>query len=336
MDRCSRRRFLQGSLALAGLGLFAGCRLVPPQAQESVRPRRIGLLSPGPREAVTPIFIEPVLEALRELGYVEGQNIAIEYRWADQDDQFADLTAELMGLKVEVLLTRGTPAAVGAKRATSTIPIVAAAVADPVGTGLVASLAHPGGNVTGLSTLGSGTDSKRLELLKGVVPTATRVGILANPRNQAIGPRVKQLEVAAQALGIQLQLLWVGNPDEFTGAFEAATGGHAGALLVPSDAFTINHRTQVVDLAARARLPGFYEHREFTDVGGLVSYGPNFVALFRRSATYVDKILKGASPAELPVEQPTEFDFVINLKTAQALGLTIPQSVLLQATEIIQ
>jgi putative ABC transport system substrate-binding protein len=227
-------------------------------------------------------------------------------------------------------------AGVAAKQATSTIPIVAISIVDPVGSGLVASLARPGGNVTGLSTLGNDTDMKRMERLKEVVPTASRVAILTNPDSLATGPRLKSFEAAAQILGQQVWLLPARTVDDFDGVFTAAADWGADALLVPSDTLTISYRTRVVQLAAQHRLPAFYEHREFTDVGGLVTYGPDFAEMTRRAATYVDRILKGAKPADLPVEQPTTFDFVINLKAAQGLGLTIPQSVLAQATEVIQ
>ena len=297
---------------------------------------RIGILSPGPREAVTPIYVEPFLDGLRELGYGDGRDVAIEQRWSDRDDQLPELAAELVSLGVDVILTRGIFAAVAAKQATGTIPIVIAAVGDPVGAGLVDSLAEPGGNVTGLSTLGTGTDMKRLELLKAIVPAASRVGVLVNPDKPTFQARFDQFEAAARVLAMQLQLLPVRTPDDFTGLFEAAVGGRVDALLVPSDVLTINHRGRVVDLAAKSRLPALYEHREFADIGGLVNYGPNFSAQFRRAAAYVDKILRGAKPADLPVEQPTTFDFIVNLKTARALGLSIPPSVLQQATEVIQ
>jgi putative tryptophan/tyrosine transport system substrate-binding protein len=329
MDPWSRRDFLRASLGLTGLSLLAGCGVVSAPGQGTTRTPRIGFLAPGTRE--------DFLRGLREHGYEPGQNIHIEYRFSEgQNERLPGLAAELVDLRPDVLVTVGPPAGLAAKQATSTIPIVAAAVPDPVGSGLVASLARPGGNVTGVSTLGNDTDMKRMERLKEVVPTASRVAILTNPSNVSTGPRLTNFEAAAQTLGQQVRMLPARTADDLAGAFTAAVDGGADALLVPSDGLTLSYPTRVVELAAQHRLPTFYEHREFSDLGGLATYGPNYAEIYRRAATYVDKILKGAKPADLPVEQPATFDFVINLKTAQGLGLTIPQSVLAQATEIIE
>jgi putative tryptophan/tyrosine transport system substrate-binding protein len=281
--------------------------------------------------------VEDFLLGLRDHGYEPGQNIHIEYRFSEADpNRWSELATELVDLRLEVILTLGPATSLAAKQATSTIPIVAVGVSDPVGSGLVASLARPGGNVTGLSTLGDGMDMKRMERLKEVVPAASRVAMLANPDGLTTGPRLANFEAAAQVLGQQVRLMPARTADEFAGAFAAAVEWGANALLVPSGTPAISYPTRMVELAAQHRLPTFYEHREFTDVGGLASFGPNFPEIYRRAAAYVDRILKGAKPADLPVEEPTTFDFVINLKAAQGLGLVIPQSVLAQATEIIQ
>jgi len=237
---------------------------------------------------------------------------------------------------VDVLVAGSTPAAVAARDATKTIPIVLAGVGDPVGTGLVASLASPGGNLTGFSLLSRELDGKRLELLKETVAKASRVAFLGNPANPTLPIHRRELQAAGQALGVQLQLLEVRGPDEFEGAFGAAAKGRAGGLLVLPDAVADAYRTRIVALAAKSKLPAIYPFREFPEAGGLMSYGPNISETYRRAATYVDKILRGAKPADLPVEQPTKFELVINLKTAKALGLTIPRSVLSMADEVIQ
>jgi putative tryptophan/tyrosine transport system substrate-binding protein len=325
----TRREVLRGGLALAGLGLLAGCGAVSAPGQGTARTPRIGFLAPRTNE--------DFLRGLREHGYEDGRNIHIEYRFSEgRHERLSELATELVDLKPDVLVTMGLPAGLAAKQATSTIPIVAASVPDPVGSGLVASLARPGGNVTALSTSGNDTDMKRMERLKELVPTASRVAVLANPNSPATGPRLTNFEAAARVLGQQVRLLPAREPDELAGAFAAAVDWGADALLVPSDGVTSSHRARVVELAAQHRLPTFYEHGEFTHLGGLASYGPDYAAIYRRAADYVDKILKGAKPADLPVEQPTTFDFVLNLTTAQALGLTIPQSMLQQATELIR
>ena len=234
-------------------------------------------------------------------------------------------------------MTSGTPASFAAKQATSTIPIVTGYLAaNPVETGFVASLARPGGNFTGMTGLSSQLSGKRLELLKEVMPGLARVAVFWNPPNPTYGPILKELEAAAQTLGVELQRLEVRVPDDFEAAFEAATNQHAGALIAPGDPLTTNRFKLLADLALKHWLPMMMEQKEFVEAGGLMAYGPNVPDSYRRSATYVDKILKGAKPADLPMQQPTMFDFAVNLKTAQALGLIIPQSVLMQATGVIQ
>jgi putative ABC transport system substrate-binding protein len=303
-------------------------------AQQAGKVPRIGYLG-----ATSPSDRPPLLDAfrqrLRELGWLEGQNVVIDYRYAeDRVDRLPDLAAELV---VDLIVSLGTQGVTAAKNATETIPIVMIAVRDPVGTGLIASLARPGGNVTGVSGYaGLESVAKQLELLKDTVPKIRRVAVLSNPANAYHQLAIREVNVAARSLGVQLQLLEARGPNEFDGAFAAMAKERVGALLVLSDVIFNSHRTRLADLAARSRLPAAYGVRESVEAGGLMSYGPDFHDLYRRSATYVDKILRGATPADLPVEQPTEFELVINLKTAKALGLTIPRSVLGRAVHVIE
>jgi putative tryptophan/tyrosine transport system substrate-binding protein len=299
-------------------------------AQQADKVARIGVL------AVSAAAFSPRIEAfrrgLREHGYVEGKNIVFEYRYAEGKlDRLPDLAVELVALKVDVIVTASPPSVRAAKRATSTIPIVFAAVGDPVATGLVKSLARPGGNVTGLSILGPELDGKRLELLKEAVTKTSRVAVLFGPES----PR-KELEIAAQALGIQLVLLPVRELGDFEPAFETARKESVHALLTSPSPLLNTVRERIVELAAKNRLPAMYGSSEFVEAGGLMSYAPSYVYLFRRAAIYVDKILRGAKPADLPVEQATKFELVINLKTAKALGLTIPPSLLARADQVIE
>jgi putative tryptophan/tyrosine transport system substrate-binding protein len=299
-------------------------------AQQADKVARIGVL------AVSAAAFSPRIEAfrrgLREHGYVEGKNIVFEYRYAEGKlDRLPDLAVELVALKVDVIVTASPPSVRAAKRATSTIPIVFAAVGDPVATGLVKSLARPGGNVTGLSILGPELDGKRLELLKEAVTKTSRVAVLFGPES----PR-KELEIAAQALGIQLVLLPVRELGDFEPAFETARKESVHALLTSPSPLLNTVRERIVELAAKNRLPAMYGSSEFVEAGGLMSYAPSYVDLFRRAAIYVDKILRGAKPADLPVEQATKFELVINLKTAKALGLTIPPSLLTRADQVIE
>jgi putative ABC transport system substrate-binding protein len=319
-------------LALLGLGL-----LVAPltaEAQPPTQVHRIGILSPA-AEASTPLF-EAFRQGLRELGYVEGQNMVLEFRLAaGRAERLRDLAAELVQLQVEVILTDTMTATQVAKEATTTIPIVMASSSDPVQGGLVASLARPGGNITGMALLAPELSGKRLELLQEVVPRVAQVAVLWNPKNP-VAANVRATEAAAQALHLQLHLVEVPGPEALEAAFETARQGHADALITLPDAMLWNQRLQVVGLAAQHRLPALFPEREFVDAGGLLSYGPSVPASFHRAATYVDKILKGTKPADLPVEQPMKFELVINLKTAKALGLTIPPTLLFQADEVIR
>ena len=334
-----------------GIGIIAVLLisiLTPPlaaEAQQAGKVHRIGFLSPSSRsdpERLASPFGERGLAAfrqgLRDLGYVEGQNIAIEYRWAEgRFERLPDLAAELVRLKVDVIVSVVTQATLAAKNATGTIPIVLVAAGDPLGSGLVANLARPGGNVTGPSSMYGDLAGKQLELLKETVPKVSRVAVLWNPANAVWQAQMlRQTEIAARALGLQLQLLEARGPDELEGAFAAMTRERVSALLVQVDVIFALHARRIADLAAKRRVPAMYGSREHVETGGLMSYAPNIPDLFRRAATYVDKILKGAKPADLPVEQPTKFELVINLKTAKALGLKIPQSVLVRADEVIQ
>ncbi len=333
--RCySRRQLLRGSLSLTGFIILSGCERPSPQA---AKVHRIGFLAVGSREGRA-FLVEGFLQGLRENGYVEGKNIVIEYRFSeDKNERLPALAAELVNLKVELIVASGTPASFAAKEATSTIPIVMGGLAaNPVETGVIASLARPGGNITGMSMMTAPLGGKRLELLKRTVPGLARVAVFWNPPNPAYGPILKELEAAAQPLGVKLQRLEVRVPGDFEGAFNAATKQRAGALIAPGDPLVTNRPQIVADLALKYRLPTMMDIKEFVEVGGLLSLGLNLVDSYRRAATHVDKILKGAKPADLPMEQPTQFDLFVNLKTARALGLTIPQSVLLQATQVIQ
>jgi putative tryptophan/tyrosine transport system substrate-binding protein len=318
---------------------LAGGLLAAPlaaDAQTAGKVYRIGVLEPTSM-ALNAANLEAFRQGLRELGYVEGRNMTIEYRSADgRSERFPDLAAELVRLKVDVILTRGTPAVIAAKNATGTIPVVMAASGDPVLSGVVASLARPGGNVTGLSAIVVEVSGKRLELLRQVIPGISRIAGLFNMSNPNDALQWKEAEIAASSLRVQLQLLDVRKPGDFARAFDAATKQRAGALVVGLDALTWANHRPIVDLAAKQRLPAIYGGREFVDAGGLIAYGVSYPHLYRRAATYVDKILKGAKPADLPVEQPTKLELVINLKTAKALALTIPPSLLARADELIQ
>ena len=323
-------------LVVLALGVLAAP--LAADAQQAGKVPRIGFLgvtSPSDR----PSHLDAFRQRLRELGWVEGQNIVIDYRYAEgRVDRLPDLAAELVRLKVDLIVaSAGTQAATAAKNATETIPIVMIYVRDPVGTGLIASLARPGGNVTGVSgSAGLELVAKQLELLKETVPKIRRVAILSNPANAYHQLAIREVNVAARSLGVQLQLLEARGPNEFDGAFAAMAKERVGALLVLSDAIFGSHRTRLADLAARSRLPAAFGVRDDVEAGGLMSYGPSILDSYRQAATYVDRILRGAKPAELPVERPTKFELVINMKTAKALGLTIPQSVLLRADHVIE
>jgi putative ABC transport system substrate-binding protein len=321
--------------------MIAGSLLAAPfaaQAQQAARIARIGYLAAD--LVANPQTPEAFRQGLRDLGYVEGQNILIEYRSAEgQLDRLPTLAAELVGLKVDVLVGDSTPPALAAKRATRTIPIVFAASADAVGSGLVASLARPGGNITGLSFLSPETVAKCLQLLKEAAPGITRVAVLSHPGNPSEATRqiiLKETEVAARALTVRLQFLEARGSNDLERAFSEMVRARAGGLVVLTSIMFLNERRRLVDLAAKHRLPAVYPWREPVDAGGLLAYGPSLPDLYRRAAGYVNKILKGAKPGDLPVEQPTKFELVINLKTAKALGLTIPPSLLQRADQVIE
>jgi putative tryptophan/tyrosine transport system substrate-binding protein len=345
MDRCnagvprhSRRRLLVALASVIGsAGLVAACEVSQPPGQPTtVRSHvpRIGWLGGA---QVGPNFrLDAFREGMSELGYVEGQSYLLDYRLAEPNE-YPAIAAEFVSQKVDIILASGTQASLAAKQATTTIPIVMGGTADPIGVGLVASLASPGGNVTGMTLLSSQVSGKRLQLLKDAFPGLVRVAVFFNPDNPLYSAVLTELEAAAKTLSLELPRLEIREPDDFAAAFEHASAVHADALFVPADQLTTNNRARIVDLAARRRTRAMYELREFVDDGGLMSYGPNVADLYRRAAVrHVDRILKGAKPADLPVEQPTKFDFVINLKSMQALGLSISQSVLTQATEIVQ
>jgi putative ABC transport system substrate-binding protein len=323
------------------MAMFTGGIVVAPfaaEAQQAAKSARIGYLAGN--LAANPPQHEAFRQGLRDLGYVEDRNLVIEYRSAEgKFERLPALAAELVALKVDVIVTSETPAALAAKQATRTIPIVFSFAVDPVTSGLVASLARPGGNVTGLATLLPELVGKRLEQLTQAVPGVSRVAVLWQPGSQVERTEkdvLKRAEVAARAVGVRLQFVEARGPETFDRAFSDMTSARVGALTVLGSAMFFNERRRLVDLAAKNRLPAVYGLREYVDAGGLLSYGPNVGDLYRRAATYVDRILKGAKPGDLPVEQPTKFELVINLKTAKALGLTIPQSLLHRADEVIQ
>jgi putative ABC transport system substrate-binding protein len=306
-------------------------------AQQPAGLPRIGFLTPSSSSEPRSVrFVQAFRNGLLELGYVEGQNVAIEFRWAEgKYDRLPDLAAELVRLKVNVIVAGGTPAVQAAKQATATIPIVMATVADPVAQGFVASLARPGGNITGLSLMWPELVGKQLELLKQVVPGVSLVALLGNPGNPNNAQLVQQAQDAARALGVRLRLLGARGPGEIDSAFAAITAEPVGGVIVTSDTMLIDHRTRIADHAVRRRLPTVFGPSRFAEAGGLLAYGPSLSDDFRRAAVYVDRILRGAKPADLPVE-PTKFELVINMKTAKALGLTIPQTLLLRADQVIE
>jgi putative ABC transport system substrate-binding protein len=304
------------------------------KAQEPNKLYKVGILNAGGSARM----LEDILrDSLRELGFIEGKNLKFEGRYAENTlDRLPALAAELVSLKVDVIVGGGTLAPLAAMRATSTIPIVMAAAGDPVGSGLVASLAHPGGNVTGTSLMAPDLAGKRLELLTELMPGISRVAVLWNAANPYSALVFKETVGAARSLGIELQSLEVRAPADFDGALEAATGQHAAALITVEGPLSNGHRGKIAEFAAGKRLPTIGGLRTFADAGGLMSYGSNPGEMFRRSADYVGKILKGAKPSDLPVEQPTRFELVINLKTAETLGLTVPRSILALADEVIE
>ena len=305
-------------------------------AQQTKKVSRIGYLSPSSPSADS-ARVEAFRQGLRDLGYVQGKNIVIDYRYAEgKPELLPDLAADLVRLKVDVIMTFGDPGTLAAKGATKTIPIVITDVSDPVALGLIASLAHPGGNVTKLSPLAKELSGKQLELLMEAFPRVSRVAVLLGQTSRSNALSLEEIKVAAGVLQVALQPLQVRGPDDFESTFSAVKRERAGALIVLRTAVTNTYRARIVDFTAKSRLPAMYADSEFTEAGGLMSYGSNRLDLFRRAATYVDKILKGAKPADLPVEQPKKFEFIINLKAAKQIGLTIPPNVLVRADKVIR
>jgi len=322
-----RRTFIGvvGGLVSAPLGV---------QAQQTRKVYRIGILEAIPA-AQNAANLDALRTGLRNLGYVEGQNLVIEYRSADgRAERFPDLASELVRLKVDLIVTRGTPAAMAAKNATATIPVLMATMGDP--RAIVASFAHPGANITGVTTFSTELQAKRIELLRELVPNLSRVALVHNMENPAAPPEWEETKTAARSLSVRAELLDVRSRGDIGRAFEQAVRHHVDAIVVGADGLTQMHQQTIVDLVARNRLPAAYPAREFVERGGLLAYSVNYPDLYFRFASFVDKIFKGAKPGELPVEQPTKFELLINLKTAKALGLTVPQSLLLRAAEVIQ
>jgi putative tryptophan/tyrosine transport system substrate-binding protein len=308
----------------------------PVEAQRLTKVPRIGYLSPT-SPSVSPTRIEAFRRGLRDLGYVEGKNIVVEYRHAEgKFDRLPGLAAELVRLKVDIIVTGGPQATRPAKQATSTIPIVMAQDPDPVGNGFVASLARPGGNITGLATFAPELSGKQLEVLKETVPKLSRVAVFGTSTNPGNAQNLREVELAAKAFGVKLQYLDVLSPKDIETEFRAANNGRPDAVLMLPGPVLNLQRAQLADLAAKNRLPAIYSQTEYMEAGGLMYYGANTPDLFRRAATYVDKILKGAKPADLPVEQPKKFELIINLKAAKQIGLTIPPNVLVRADKVIR
>ena len=318
------------------LGGAAAAWPLTARAQQAGKIPRIGFLG-NSTAALEANVIGPFRDGLRELGYEEGHNLIIEFRWAEgKYDRFPALIAELLAAKVDVIVTAGTPPTQAIKKATSTVPLVFIAVGDPVGTGIVLSLARPGGNITGVSSIAPDLDGKRLELLREVVPKLAHVAIFLNLANAFHVKSMPQLRVAAQSLDIKLQFLEVDKSVQLDDAFAAIVKKKPDALLILADRVFLHNRKRMMEFATQQRLPSVNAYRELVEAGGLMSYGPSYEDLHRHAAVYVDKILKGAKAADLPVEQPTKFELVINLKTAKALGLTIPTALLVAATEVIE
>ena len=317
------------------LGGAAAAWPLAARAQQEVKLPTIGFLgatTPAAQIQWTTAFVQ----RLRELGWMEGRNVAIEYRWAEgRSERYTEIAAEFVRLKVDVVFTHGTPATILAKRATSLIPIVFTVVGDPVGTGIVASLARPGGNVTGQSTLTPDLAAKRIELLRNIVPHLSRLGIFGNVDNATVLLEMDEVEAAARTLALAVARFGIRRAEDIVPAFEPLRGA-VDALYVAGDALVLTNGIRINILAVGARMPTTHIAKEYVQAGGLMSYGPNYPDLYRRAADYVDKILRGAKPGDIPIEQPTKFDLIINLTTAKALGLTIPESFLLRADEVIE
>ena len=316
------------------LGILLGS--LAAQAQQTGNVYRIGFLG-NSTAALEANLVGPFREGLRDLGYIEGRNVLIEYRWAEgKYDRFPVLIGELLALKVAVIVTAGTPATLAVKKATTSVPLVMTAVGDPVGTGIVPSLSHPGGNITGLTAISTEIDAKRLELLREVVPSVSYIALLWNAASPLQVLAEKQVQAAAQVLRMRVLSLGVKTEEEIKSALAVMARERPDALLVLADRLLLHHRVLIMDFATRHRLPGVHAYRELVEAGGLMSFGPSYADMHKRAAYFVDRILKGAKPGDLPVERPRTFELVINLKVAKALELTIPQSVLLRGTEIIQ
>ena len=336
MGVLSRRRFLQGSLALASLGLLAGCGALPPHVAPPAQLRRIGLLSAAAL-AANADRVEAFRQGLRELGYVEGKDIVIEYRYVvGEQDRLRDLATELVGLNVDVIVATGPTSTLAAKEATSAIPIVMTYHSDPVGSGVVASLAHPGGNITGLSSLSPTITAKQLEIIKETLPGLSCVSVFGTSSQPGNAQALLETETAARSLGVQIQYTDTERFEDIEMAFRESIKKCNDATLMITSPILNAYRTQIIELTANSRLPAIYPYREFVEEGGLMSYGASFTALYHRAGYYVDRILKGAKPADLPVEQPMVFDFVVNMKTARTLDTTFPPEILLQVTEVIE
>jgi len=327
---------LLGGAAVAWPGAVAAQSSDRPGAQQPAKLPRIGFLGNSTAELEANL-IEPFRDGLRALGYEEGRNIAIEYRWAEGEyRRLPALIAELIARDVDVIVTAGTPASLAVQKATSSIPLVMVAVGDPVATGLVASLARPGGNITGLTSISEELEGKRLQLLREVVPDLSHVAFLWNPASPIQVIIEKEVQAAARVLGMKVLSLGARSAPELDKAFAAILSERPGALVVGADRLFLHNRERIMEFAAQQRLPGLHAYRELVEAGGLMSYGPSYADMHRRAATYVDKILKGAKPADLPVERPVKFVLVVNLKAAKALGLTIPPSLLARADEVIE
>ena len=330
-SRPTRRQFVQGSLAFAGVGLFSVCAVLPWTQRTRALPR-VGFLKQPPLLD----YMDAFLAGMREQGYVEGETFLLDYRYVEQAGQLPDVASELAQIPVDVLVCPNPAAVDAASQVTSTIPIIFVTVANPITMGYAESLRRPGANMTGTSQLAPGVTGKRLQLLREVEPRIARVGVFLTPENQTSAGQWQDTQEAAQVLGLELLPLEVRQPADFASAFGMALSGGADALFMPIAQILMPQMPLIAEFAAAHRIPSMAFQREFPDAGGLMSHGASIPVLYRRAAYYVDKILKGAKPAEIPVEQPTTFDFIINLKTAQTIGLTIPPHVLLQATEVIQ
>jgi putative ABC transport system substrate-binding protein len=341
--RLSRRQFVVGAGAVGvsaatGVGLLAGCGRLPWQGQVPPKAYRLGWLTTGALTGDGSPGFAALLQGLRDRGYIDGQNISLVPRYAEgYPDRLPDLAAELVGLPVDVIVAAGGgPAALAAQQATTTIPIVIIETGDAVTSGLAASLGRPGANITGVSLMSPVLSGKRLQLLKETLPGMSRVAVLWSADNSAVARTFEETQAAAETLGLHLQSLEVRGPNDLERAFEAATREESDALMTLPDPFMLSQRTRIGGLAVGHRLPGMNPFREYVDAGGLMSYGPSLLLLFQRATYLVDRILKGAKPADLPVEQPMTFDFVVNLKTARELGITFPNEIMLQVTDVIQ